>query len=270
MFRRLVWMLLAGWLLVGAAKASTGDAIAAGAAAIRAHAGARRLILLGEFHGTREIPRLVAALARDYARREPVVVALEIPHTEQAALRVYLRSDGGRAAARALRARPFWIRHDDRHDGRRSEDMLALIEALRAARQAGADIALLAYDIAGDEPRGDRDMRDRAMARRVRTALAALPRGRLLVLSGNVHAMRARPAGAPPELPTPMGAHLRDLDPASVRITARAGEFWGCKAKACGPRSVDGAGARTGPMGGPYTFLLVLPRLSVAHLIGSR
>ena len=54
------------------------------------------------------------------------------------------------------------------------------------------------------------------MAGRIRAAFETLPSGRLLVLSGNVHAMVAKPGYAPPEKQDPMGSYLRDLDPWSV------------------------------------------------------
>lgn len=95
------WALAAGLALtlVAHAKLPTGapdDAgIEAATQAIVGHAGTRRLILLGESHGTREIPDLVHALAAAYAPKGPVLLGLEIPHGEQLALDAYLRSDGG-------------------------------------------------------------------------------------------------------------------------------------------------------------------------------
>lgn len=228
-----------------------------------------RLQLLGEFHGTREIPRLVTALVERESARGPVLLGLEIPHGEQASLQAYLDSDGDGAARRALRQRPWWTRSDDQHDGRRSEDMLALIESIRRLRASGRDVALLAYDVPPDAPRTDQDMRDASMARRIRAAHAALPGGYVVVLAGNVHAMLERPADAPPQMPQSMGSHLRDLSPMSIRITAREGAFWACPGgKGCGPSSADGHDARTGPSDGAYNYLVVLPRFTVAQLIG--
>jgi hypothetical protein len=49
------------------------------AAQIRQHAGEHRLLVLGEFHGTRETPLLVRQLVDDYSRNGPVLLALELP-----------------------------------------------------------------------------------------------------------------------------------------------------------------------------------------------
>ncbi|GHA78396.1 calcium-binding protein [Cognatilysobacter bugurensis] len=249
--------------------AATDSGIRDAAQAIHAHAGARRLILLGELHGTREIPELVRVLATRYADEGPVLLALEMPHREQASLDAYLESNGDADARAALRARAFWQRADTDHDGRRSEEMLDLIDAMRALRGQGRDVALLAYDMAAEAPRTDPNARDRFMAEVARAAHDALPHGRLLVLGGNVHAMLERPGYAPPQMPVPMGAHLRDLQPVSVRIGATAGEFWACRRpRPCAALAVDGEPGRTGPQPMPYTFGVMLERMSVARLIG--
>jgi hypothetical protein len=259
-------------LVLGPGLASAGqdidDEVAAAVALVRAEAGAHRLILLGEKHGTRETPDFVEAVVAAYTQHGPVLLGLEIPRTEHRALRGYLQSNGGPAARAALLDTPFWRRTDDQHDGRRSHDMVDLIEAVRAMRGHGADVAILPYDVPQDWP-GDHRPRDIAMAERVRVAYAALPAGRLLVLGGNVHAMLSRPGYAPPEMQVPMGAHLGDLEPYAIDITAHGGQFWACT-PVCG--AVDEYPMPTGSarLGGRvYDLRIVLPHLSVGRLIGA-
>lgn len=93
--------------------------------------------------------------------------------------------------------------------------------------------------------------------------------GRLVVLTGNVHAMREKPRDAPPQMQRPMGSYLRDLDPFSVDIVARQGEFWACIER-CGPIE-ESAGAKVSQVDGSgvWDFRIVLPRFSVARLIGA-
>jgi hypothetical protein len=50
----------------------------------------------------------------------------------------------------------------------------------------------------------------------------------MLVLTGNVHAMRTRSADAPPEMQKTMAAYLLDLPLYSVRLEALRGHFWAC------------------------------------------
>lgn len=261
--------LVAGIAQATAPAARTSDlGIDEAVRAVQAHAAGRRLVLLGESHGTRETPDFVHALVSAESASGPVVLALEIPYHEQRSLDAYLRSSGDAAARGLLRRRAFWQRSDVHHDGRRSEDMLDLVEDIRRLRARGRDVALLAYDMSPAAPRRDRDARDRFMAHVVRAAHDALPRGCVLVLGGNVHAMLERSAYAPPEMQTPMGAHLRDLEPASVRIGARGGHAWVLRGGRGQPVPADRI-ERNGPLPLPYTYGASLERFSVARLIGA-
>ena len=234
---------------------------------IRHAAGAHRLLLLGELHGTREIPQVVRMLVEAYARDAPVTLGLEIPLSEQALIDRYIDSDGNPAARAALRQGAFWQVRGVQHDGRRNMDMLELIERMRQLRHRGHGIAILAFDDAPGAQVGS-EARDQAMAERLRAALRAKPGMRLIALAGNVHAMRRRPENAPAEMQASMGSRLLDLDPFSVDISAQTGQFWACPHR-CGPEDVHARG-RSGPSSdGVYDYEIVLPRLSIAHLIGA-
>lgn len=241
-----------------------GDAIVRAAEVVRSVAGDRRLVLLGELHGTREVPQLAAALVDAYAAEGPVLLAVEIDHAEQVAIDAFLRSADEPRGRAALVRRPYWTRPAPRNDGRRNEALVDLFDHVRRRRAQGRDVAVLAFDV----PQApDHHARDRAMAKVLRAAHAALPRGRLVVVTGNVHAMLQRPAGAPALMQEPMGAFLRDLDPVSFRITAREGEFRACR-EACAAARVDGGNERTRPASGSYHHVVVLPRHHPAPLIG--
>jgi len=241
------------------------------AAQIRQHAGDHRMLVLGEFHGTRETPLLVRQLVDDYSRDgTPVLLALELPRGETPTLRDYLASDGGEQARQQLRGRAFWTVRDDQHDGRRSRDMLALIESLRALKAQGRVIDVVGYDVNSND--GSNQIRDDRMAAELRRLYRRLPDGaRMVVLTGNVHAMLQRPAGAPPEMQTqPMASLLRDLDVYSVRLGALRGQAWAC-ADSCVARSIPEQVAR-GPRvdahsGRQYDLWVWMPELSVGTLV---
>src|SRR5690606_22142049 len=129
--------------------------------------GDRRMVLLGEAQGTREVPLLVAGLAERGSRKGPLLLALEIHGSEHRPLADYLDGDGSEAARERLRKRPYWARPRERNDGRRSEDMLDLVERMRQLRAQGRDVAILPFDV------GDGDGRDKAMADHVRKAWEA-------------------------------------------------------------------------------------------------
>ena len=227
-----------------------------------------RMVLLGEMHGTREIPVLAAAAVERMSRSEPVLLALEVHAREQESLDGYLRGDGSPEQRELLRQRPFWAVPPERNDGRRSEDMLDLVEAVRRLRMQGRDVAILAFDVANGGSRGS-EWRDRAMAERLRSAWVALPRGRMLVLTGNVHAMRMRPDYAPAQMQLPMGADLQDLEPLSVEIAAQEGSFWACPG-ACKPVPVGVAGP-PGHLSSaePFQYRIVLPLFTPMRQVGS-
>lgn len=241
------------------------------AAQIRQHAADHRMLVLGEFHGTRETPLLVRRLVDDYSRdNTPVLLALELPRGENPTLRDYLQSDGGAAARQRLHGRAFWTVRDDQHDGRRSRDMLALIESLRALKAQGRVIDVVGYDV--DRSDGGNQARDNRMAAELRRQYRRMPDGaRMLVLTGNVHAMLQRPAVAPPEMQTrPMASLLRDLDIYSVGLGALRGHFWGC-GDTCMARSIPeqlASGPRVDSHAGrQYDLRVWMPELSVGTLV---
>lgn len=263
---RTVFLVLMSLMLAATAAAFPSDLDIA-AQTLREAAGPNRLVLLGEKHGTREIPDLVAKLASAWSEEGPLLLALEIHRGNQPALRRYLASDGGAHARGALAASRFWKARSDQHDGRRSQDMLDLVEHVRALKAQGRDIFLLAYDVdPTPSPLPDREQR---MAARIAAAHAALPQGRLLVLSGNVHAMLKRPDHAPPQLPVPMGYWLRELAPYSVDIVASRGAFWACR-QTCGPMAIQVDPGAGGPLSdGVHHRRVVLPRFTVGRLLGA-
>ncbi|MCU0687099.1 MAG: hypothetical protein MUF34_33445 [Polyangiaceae bacterium] len=105
----------------------------------------KSMVVLGDMHGTREIPRFVGELTRAAVRRAPVTLALEMPPGATQAIDAYLASDGS-AAARARVLGDAWWR-EDYQDGRRSVAMLDLIETVRALRQGGAAVELLRFGV---------------------------------------------------------------------------------------------------------------------------
>ncbi len=252
-------------------------AISAAAQQLIEHAGQHRLIVLGEPHGTREIPALVARLVAHYSQQQPVTLALEMWHTEQAALDAYLASAGSKADWQALASTPFWQVSNDQHDGRRSVQMRQLVEALRVLRDNGGDVRVLAYDVSREQAdTHDHHWRDRQMATNLRTAWVQQRERRMLVLTGNVHAMRVRPSWAPAELQAaPMTSQLLELSPYVVNLTGASGHYWACLA----PRRCQALESRSWRGGADvevhtddgraYDLWLRLPRLSVADLLES-
>lgn len=252
-----------------ASRAAPPDVYQETAEQIRTHAGDHRLLVLGELHGTRETPLLVQALLQGYDRDTKLQLALELPTTENAALAAYMASNGDAAAKQALRHSPYWRVKDHLHDGRRSQDMLDLIEAARVLRAQGRELTVVGFDgnTTGDGGDGSRDA---DMAKSLRADFRSLPQnGRMIVLTGNIHGSRTQPRliAYPPAT-----ALLNDLSLYNVRVASRGGEFWACMGyRKCGTRSLityDGVSPRTYTSEDrDYDLIVFLPRFTVARLL---
>ncbi|MET0401532.1 MAG: hypothetical protein ABW123_03975 [Cystobacter sp.] len=143
---------------------------------------AGHVVLLGELHGTRQVPHFVAQSACQVVTQGlPVTVGVEMPDGNQARLEAFIASQGAEEDWAKLMESPFW--RSPYPDGRNSEGVVSLLEALRRLRAQGQDVRVFAYD----HPPLEGEAREEAMARRVLEVAAASPRRVLLVVSGNLH-----------------------------------------------------------------------------------
>lgn len=101
-----------------------------------------RFLVVGERHGTVQTPRLFGDLVCDVARTGPVNVFLELQSSSTAALQTYVSSNGSPEARRAFLGEQIW---DPRFaDGRNSQAMFDLVDALRRMKARGLDLAVYA------------------------------------------------------------------------------------------------------------------------------
>jgi len=196
---------------------------------------ARRLVLLGEMHGTEQAPEFVGTIACHAASDGfPVLVALELPAQSNSQLQDFLESAGTAEDRRKYLESDGWQRMW--HDGRSSAAMLQLVDRLRSLKRAGASIQVLGVDqpLTGD-------LRDSAMA----DAIEGLRRDHMdramFVLVGNLHAQTA--AGKVTKSYLPIGTRLDrfGLRPVSLLMAFDAGTAWHCTMEAgfaCGVHSV--------------------------------
>lgn len=198
----------------------------------------RSTVLIGDLHGTREIPAFVGRLVSTLVAHQPVVLALEIPGEVAPSLDAFLASDGGRAARDAFTHGPWWT--NEYQDGRRSVAMLELIDTARRLRAAGAPLRVACIDMPATEPTGQ--SRDDAMAQQVIALRAAQPAAVLVVYAGNVHTRKAAPAGRPDYTTMAMrmaGGMANGGAIVSLDAHWAEGSAWVCMSGApgdCGPR----------------------------------
>jgi hypothetical protein len=231
----------------------------------------QHFVMLGEMHGTAETPAIAGELAACWAtgeHRQPVLLGLEITSADQARVDRYLASRGAPADRADLLAGEHWT--DPMHDGRDSVAMAALIERVRALRAAGADVSIALFDAPG------KDERNARMAVSLRSAIAAHPQARVLVLTGNVHAMTGKPPqmfseGKPYKLPTTTARHLADLHPVSIDVRAMQGDLWICQ-ETCGRKTLPSSGRTISApsierydQGQAWDYLVKLPRFTASE-----
>lgn len=188
-----------------------------------------RWIMLGEIHGTAEMPVALTDLACLAGERmRPVVVAIEQTVENQPILDRYLVSDGGEAARAALLAAPMW--RGRWKDGRSSEAMLAMIERLRIMKRARRIARVVAFDPDVSESSADRNA---LMAKNLR-AIDPGRGGVVLVLVGGLHAQKSEIRFGPE--PYPAAAQLLPREATvSLMMLGDVGTAWVCmEAEQCG------------------------------------
>jgi hypothetical protein len=185
-----------------------------------------RVVMVGENHGTKEMPAMFTGLVCAALRRgNTVAVGLELWANQRDPLAAYMASDGGGAARAALLATPFWTAQYQ--DGRRSNAYFDMIEAFRAMRGQGSALTVFVLEEqSGTMPPSL--SRDAVMAANVRRQYETHPGALVLTFSGNIHNMLKIPERLK-AIPAPMGAELRGLDPVSINLASPGGTQWNCR-----------------------------------------
>lgn len=211
-------------------------------------------LLLGDLHGTREIPAFVGQVAATVAAREPVVLALEIPVQHAAPVHAYLASDGSAASRQKLVSTTWW--QWPVQDGRRSIAMADLLETVRALRAAGKPIDVVVID---DDSKRTADEREEAMAQNVIAARRAHPDAALIVYAGNLHTSTREMPFKPGFAWMAMRVANAGIELVSLNARYRDGTSWVCTGgttDTCGVRFTggrdDASGIKLVPEPGPY------------------
>ncbi|RKI61205.1 hypothetical protein D7X55_23455 [Corallococcus sp. AB049A] len=192
------------------------------------------VLLLGELHGTKEVPRFIAqSVCQLVTAGMPVTVGLELPVENEERIATFLQSQGGEVDWLKLMEAPFW--RSPYPDGRGSEAVANMLEQLRQLRAQGLDVAVFVYD----HPKLSGQPREDALTKTVLAQVKAKPQRFHLVLSGNVHPRTKK--GLPWNRQyKPMGYLLKDqLDGVTALDMAYdSGTAWVCAADAQG-RALD-------------------------------
>jgi hypothetical protein len=189
-----------------------------------------RIVMIGEVHGTKEMPATFARLVCAALLRGNIVsVGLELPSNQRKPLDDYMASDGDESARKPLLASAFWTAQFQ--DGRRSGAYLEMLESFRAMHRRGLPLTLFVLEEQASPSTGPLT-RDEIMAANVKQRYQGNPDTLVMTFSGNIHNMLKIPKWLP-NIPTPMGVALRGLDPISINLTDAGGTVWNCQPQ-CG------------------------------------
>lgn len=214
----------------------------------------QKVMVLGEVHGTKEIPRFVEQLTCQLlARDKAVTVALEIPSTEQSSLDAFMQSSGADADRKKMLSTRFWSKLS--RFGTNSEAMADLISALRKRKSNGQNVELLAFDYVPSTPtKLSADVnemgrvRDQLMADYLARNVRAAPQRVFLVLTGNYHATKRRENAFDREHRAMAHLLSQEMEVLALNLSYEGGTAWNCTrrrptdtAPTCGPSETLGS-----------------------------
>lgn len=182
------------------------------------------VVWVGEMHGTAETPAAFGDLVCDaLAHGKNVTVGLELASQSQAALDAILEAGDLEAAKRQLLAMPNWHMF---FDGRSSQAMLALLVRMRGLKTEYPSLRVVAIENPWENTAGAKEA---AVGKGVEAVVKHGPADGLLVLTGNMHAMKHSPVAYPTA-----ASLLPPADVFSLLVTARGGKSWQMTGIGCG------------------------------------
>jgi hypothetical protein len=192
-----------------------------------------QFVLFGEMHGTRESPELVGSIACALSSQgQQVLVAVELDASTNPQLQALWDTPSAGFAERLVTELPYFA---GRKDGVGSEAMLHLIERLHALARAGQSIDIVAFNGARDAAQAQRwrelpgqGPHEAEQAENIAAAASQKRYGHILVLAGNVHALKVPFDGSSVTF-QPMAMHLaKSGSVISLIETYASGTMWNC------------------------------------------
>jgi hypothetical protein len=173
---------------------------------LRALAAKSDVLLLGEMHGTQEVPQLVAGLLDEIARSGYRGLALEVSANQRDELVAW-------AQRRKAEPPPFFARPS--MDGRGNQQVLDLV-----AQAVGKGWQILCFDSEPSQPFRWWSQRDAHMARNFTAQRDRLcPGQKVIGICGNLHSRLTRATGGLADLWPSFASSLQRLNPQAVVST---------------------------------------------------
>jgi hypothetical protein len=185
-------------------------------------------ILLGDVHGSQEIPRAVSDIACEAAESGlPLELGLEVPAAEDDSIERFLASSGTAAERNALLSSPFWATPPAESDGRGSIAMFELVNQMRQLRYSGHSVVIFGMI----QPANNYDL---GMALTVERRRAADAGALMILFAGGNHTRL--------DDGFPTGAQLlrMGIPVTSLRVVYANGTTWSCEGVCREARIDDG------------------------------
>lgn len=221
-----------------------------------------RILVVGDDHGTVEIPAAFLGIVCEAAKQGPVTIALEMPETHRALFRNALSAPSEAAARATFLYGDFGNPRND--DGRNSVAMLDMMVDFWRLKAAGHDVVIHPFVAVESRIAGrDQAWRELEMAYGISRALVDRPEARVIVFVGDLHA-RKKGYARFPDIGVPAAGHLHASDTFTLHIAQQGGTAWQCQ-PACGVQTgmgrydPDARGIILGPVeDGAYDGILAV------------
>ncbi len=192
-----------------------------------------KIIVVGDWHGTVEIPAAFLGIVCEAAQRGPVTVALEMPETERTLFRSAMAARTESAARETFLYGDFGNPRST--DGRNSVAMLEMMVGFWRLKANGHDVVIHPFmAVESRIPNRDQAWWELEMAYGISRALADRPESRVVVFVGDLHARKTGYARFP-DVGLPAAGHLHASDTITLHTAVQGGESWSCEAT-CGLR----------------------------------
>lgn len=184
----------------------------------------KRLLLIGESHGTNEAPEFTLDVIKTLAKSQPVTLGLEFPRDLEGKVREFIATGDGR-----LLADIPYFKDPNIHSGRASQAMLRLLRELKNI----PGVKVFCFDLPTTSPN---DVpRDAEMARTILAEMKAAQKPMYVILTGNIHSRLAPGYPGNSVYPT-MGSQLLSLsrgkiglyNATNIMVRSFEGTAWQC------------------------------------------
>jgi hypothetical protein len=223
------------------------------------------LLLIGDYHGTNEIPQIVYSIVEQLASQSKLRIGFEFPVDIADKVALFMKT-GDRNILRQTQ----FFRDSTYHSGKGSSQMIALLDKLRGL----ANAEIFCFDVPNGDS-SDSAHRETKLAKNVLKAYRMRPDARTIIYTGNLHSRITKGAPWDPNYPT-MGSEIIRLSTpkdglksiSSVLVRPGSGSAFICKMQGgkiqCGPTTMTSSNADYFSTL-PYDYFLKEPGVTDGH-----